>query len=701
MKHTVTKMLLATLFISFGMIGELWAQEEEPITVTFVVNTSTVADTLFPGDVVQMRGVINGDDTGQLNWGSTSAQATNIGGDYWEVDLELEPGDEVEYKFWVGSTDEDGLGFDGGWETGDNNVYTVPGDATEDIRTDVIYYARPDIGRVAPFSHGASVENEVAVHFRVNVGAQVELNQFDPENENQVVGVRGQIDQATGQVAYKFVIDDGSSVQWEDGDDKTFSIPAADTTLHWGFFNNQRPPEGDIVTADVEFQVNVSLLEELGYFNRALGDEVAVPGSFNGWDSATPMNYDEAEDLWKANHEITAEAGQNIAYKYFIIWDETRFDSEHANYIENLDPDNGWEEPGSFGGADRIYSFGSSTEQIATGDFGTDTGFFNSLPQQALITSDGTGTQTYPVTFQLDMSDALDHTEQPFNPAEDEVFLVVETPIFGLTQGIAVGDGQPALEIPAQRERLKFEATGSNNMYELELELNLPTENHFGFTIVYENPTGERVHTGGGFDAGRRYYRYIEPEEVLDELTIWPSGGYTLDPIQWKLEDLDFPVPPDYGLGDENEAAKFAMDEHGDKVTSIDWGETMLVLSAEPRLSEDNRNFFYSGTLYIQEDATSVDGTDGLVNEFSLKQNFPNPFNPSTTISFTLPTASDVKLEVYNMLGQRVATLINNQAYNSGLHIVNFDASNLASGVYFYRLQAGSFTQQRSMTLIK
>ena len=86
--------------------------------------------------------------------------------------------------------------------------------------------------------------------------------------------------------------------------------------------------------------------------------------------------------------------------------------------------------------------------------------------------------------------------------------------------------------------------------------------------------------------------------------------------------------------------------------------------------------------------------------EFKLEQNYPNPFNPTTTIQFAVPAVSDVKLEVFNILGQKVSTLVNRRM-EAGLHTVNFNASNLASGVYFYRLQSGSFVQTKKMLLIK
>ena len=91
---------------------------------------------------------------------------------------------------------------------------------------------------------------------------------------------------------------------------------------------------------------------------------------------------------------------------------------------------------------------------------------------------------------------------------------------------------------------------------------------------------------------------------------------------------------------------------------------------------------------------------EALPDKFFIRQNYPNPFNPTTTISYQLPKESHVLLSVYNTLGKEVATLVN-EYKEPGYYNVSFDATNLPSGLYFYRMQAGKFTDVRKMLLMK
>ncbi|MCK4806174.1 MAG: T9SS type A sorting domain-containing protein [Candidatus Aegiribacteria sp.] len=94
------------------------------------------------------------------------------------------------------------------------------------------------------------------------------------------------------------------------------------------------------------------------------------------------------------------------------------------------------------------------------------------------------------------------------------------------------------------------------------------------------------------------------------------------------------------------------------------------------------------------------DVTSGIPPEFELYQNDPNPFNSVTTIEYTLPLSGDVSLIIYNIVGQEMARLIDS-SLNAGFHQVTWDASNFASGIYFYRLQTGDFFQTRKMVFLK
>jgi hypothetical protein len=104
------------------------------------------------------------------------------------------------------------------------------------------------------------------------------------------------------------------------------------------------------------------------------------------------------------------------------------------------------------------------------------------------------------------------------------------------------------------------------------------------------------------------------------------------------------------------------------------------------------------GTTVITD--VSRDETVGIPSTFALHQNYPNPFNPSTTISYDLPVRARVKLVIYNLLGQEVATLVNGEQ-EPGRYNVKFDARGLPSGIYFYRLEAGKFVDVKKMILVK
>ncbi len=107
-------------------------------------------------------------------------------------------------------------------------------------------------------------------------------------------------------------------------------------------------------------------------------------------------------------------------------------------------------------------------------------------------------------------------------------------------------------------------------------------------------------------------------------------------------------------------------------------------------------SFSMNSVTLVQQQPQST----AIPKSFVLNQNYPNPFNPSTTISFSVPQGSKVSLKIYNILGQEVANLVDDYR-QAGNYSVQFNASKLASGVYFYRLQANDFAQTKKLLLLK
>jgi hypothetical protein len=109
---------------------------------------------------------------------------------------------------------------------------------------------------------------------------------------------------------------------------------------------------------------------------------------------------------------------------------------------------------------------------------------------------------------------------------------------------------------------------------------------------------------------------------------------------------------------------------------------------------------FSSVWCFTASSYTNVNEIEGTVKQNVLFQNYPDPFNPSTTIRYGLLHRSAVTLAIFNILGQQVASLVNSEQ-EAGYHEAQFNGITLASGVYFYRLQAGSFVQTKKLLLIR
>ncbi len=167
-------------------------------------------------------------------------------------------------------------------------------------------------------------------------------------------------------------------------------------------------------------------------------------------------------------------------------------------------------------------------------------------------------------------------------------------------------------------------------------------------------------------------------------------------------------VGPIYMAGDDpdnfsTDTTSFMLDPGTRKTLQIDFTpDAFRLFNARLKIYGDggNTSIDLSGT-GVEDTTTSVYVTESaLPKQFQLKQNYPNPFNPETTIRFELPSPEKVTITIYNNRGQVVSELINH-AYPAGYHSVTFDAVRFSSGLYYYKIQAGQYTDTRKMLLMK
>jgi len=108
----------------------------------------------------------------------------------------------------------------------------------------------------------------------------------------------------------------------------------------------------------------------------------------------------------------------------------------------------------------------------------------------------------------------------------------------------------------------------------------------------------------------------------------------------------------------------------------------------------------YEAEIWGLDTPSSGDPISNMPSEYTLNQNYPNPFNPSTTIQFSLPENQFVTISVYNIIGEQIAELTSRE-YQAGTHSVSFEAGDIPTGMYLYRLETPNFIETKKMVLLK
>ncbi len=282
---------------------------------------------------------------------------------------------------------------------------------------------------------------------------------------------------------------------------------------------------------------------------------------------------------------------------------------------------------------------------------------------------------------------------------------------FRLTDNVAISSVNLFYRVSNEPRWRNLPFTGSSGSYAAALPDSLP-EAFISLRVVAKDRAGNSMdyraepafHMGLSVDH-RPLPAALETPAPGDTVTLYSPPRYLV--FRWHPS-----FDPDLG-----DPARYSLHVWGpnldlDVVTSPDTSSTtelmkrlspgalyhwqIMTVSGKDTVLSDTAVFSTSSAVL------SVSGKSeaGLPREFALRQNYPNPFNPSTAIRYALPTQCHVVLGVYNSLGQKVAELVNADVA-AGYHEVRFNASHLASGIYFYRLQAGSFVDVKKLVFAK
>jgi hypothetical protein len=706
------------ILLSVVLVGGLshWsAVQAQPVNVTFILNTATVPDTIpVAGSQIQLRGALVNSGTAPITWGNDSVNnMTNIGGDYWSKTIQLNTDDTLKYKFVVAYASGTG------WEQNTTPPYSgLPADnryfivgTHSDTTVPVEFWNNGAAGRPQYFRPwDTEPADSISIYFRVNMGGPIARGTYQYQPATDTVGVRGGASQGTGElhwsptfyltkeskadngdgytvppswfwsgrvlipkdsvtegedISYKFIIGydwttpggDQRSEQLDGtkypGGNRHFTIPVGkkDTTLKWVFFGDETPiGRLNTDTVIVTYRANLARAIQTGGFS--IGDTLYVRSGYFG----TSTEGGRRKTMERAGGStyividtVVTKTGETFDYQYYAVKNAQEIRENYYNFFYTGDQSGEAEKrqvivPGlTFSVYDTATGVAAENRQPVFPNA-------RALAQNVLVKYE---VNLKPVFYQIAKGDTLHDIQGSFNIYEGVRDSILNWGVF--INGPAVG--------------------GWNN----------PGTSDWDFGL-YNNPDKKMFDDGthGDMVAGDTIFTrdvQCSPDSV--------SIG-----SKWQVGQVF-----KFGVrGGDNEGGSGGFgNNHSENIVDTD---TMYTIHSQ---FGSINPAFYNAWDYNNEQPAGPQGviTDkGLPKTYSLSQNYPNPFNPSTKIEFAIPTSGLVTLRLYNVLGQEVATIVNEKLEVGSYH-VTFDASKMPSGVYIYRLTAGNFVSAKKMVLLK
>ncbi len=671
----------------------------QTVNVTFRVNTATVPDSIGPNSLVQVRG-----GTAPLTWGNdTGGQMTNAGGDYWEVTLQMPADSSIAYKYFANALgDGTGNGWEANLNTGNGNRALTT--TSSDTVLPVVYFNK--INNAAQDAMPYTPSDSMDVWFRVNMQRLIQYSNFNPAT--QVAGIRGGTatldwgntivlspetphegnqftypseDFYSGQVKivpgninpgdtifYKFVYGDkpagNDNINWESVPNRQLYVYSgkSDTTVHWNFWNDLPP---DIATGQdtviVTFTTDLTrAIRENGFspgdtVQAQYGDNgTSIPGSVRMFKQGFIGNIYSGKDT-----VYNVQAGGELQYNYYTMFTGTAIRENYFDFNDTTTTSSRPEkrklmipDPVPAAGLTALDTIASLTDAHRQPQFRNNT----LLPKDVTV-----------------------YWEVDLRPPYYQVKL----------EGSTLDDIQGNIDIgPAQLDSIFTWGVWMNGP--AVGGWSNPTGSDWGLALR-ENLDKMLYDDGSNGDA--------QASDSVYTRTVFYSGS---DSSVTTGQIFKFGI-----YGGDNEAGTSGYgNNHLENIVLANPGdptpENVTILS---QFGSINPAFYWRWNYNLGVVGIDDSGPAQVTKTPRLDHNYPNPFNPVTTISFVLPKSMDVKLEIFNALGQRVTTLIDGKQ-REGQHIVNWNGVDrkgqpVSSGIYFYRLSTENYVKTMKMMLMK